>query len=319
MGPNPEGVPLQLAEIGEEAGAIRDAILDALQNESATSWVNTTLWGKLIGDWAAMYEFAVVPRVEDALIVPFTGGLREHWATIGLDDYRPANFNGQSNRVLRALGVVHPVGWQTGAPPGSGNGDASMSGLAGLFVASDITDGVVLIKDAPAWLSAALPGANGTPSTGSDGETVSTANDGRDAGVANAAVQLPNIMNAARPLLDKYAQQYYAMEALKGRIGELSGKLRFDIAPGSNVAIHTASAKNIRPGADRLARVLYATVVGVTYHVSADPPAAGTAFTLAHIRTTKENKLDATSVKGPPLYQKAWLGASLLANLTPEK
>jgi hypothetical protein len=104
---------------------------------------------------------------------------------------------------------------------------------------------------------------------------------------------------------------------LKGRIGEVSGKLRFDIAPGSSVRVETGRAKNIPAADDQLAQNMYATVMQVSYLVNAEAGQAGTAFTLAHVRTESENKADATSVEKPPMYKRAWRGAPMIKGLKP--
>ena len=103
------------------------------------------------------------------------------------------------------------------------------------------------------------------------------------------------------------------MESLKGRVGELSGKLRFDISPGSNVLVHAAGARNI-DNADQIQEDIYATVTQVSYVINAESQKAGTAFSLAHIRSASENTSPATSVRHPPLYANAWPGARLVNN-----
>jgi hypothetical protein len=85
----------------------------------------------------------------------------------------------------------------------------------------------------------------------------------------------------------------------------MSGKLRFDIAPGSVVAIETAPT-------DREAQdILFATVTQVAFAIDAERAAAGTSFTLAHIRTSAENEDPTLTSVRSPLYKAIWKGAPL--------
>jgi hypothetical protein len=111
----------------------------------------------------------------------------------------------------------------------------------------------------------------------------------------------------------KYATHWYMSEILQQRYGELSGPLRFDIAPGSIVKIET-------PIRDREHETnnenLYASVMSVTFAINADKATAGTSFSIAHTRTQEELDSD-YSTDTAPLYGKTkWLGGPLAKPIT---
>lgn len=314
MKTNADGQPLELDLHGGDAPTFSVSISNALMDETGNSWINTTMWGKIIGEWAPAYLFSVVPRVDDALVVPFTGGLQgEPWAVIGDEDYNFADINAQLLQVLRSVGIVYPIATSTGYDMNLNTPQVTRSGLMGVFAPDDLESGMILYKDAPKWLSfPKLPHTMSASAEGIFDTAIGTAMDEVDAaggsapgsGIDNSIASLSDISSA-------YAHQLYILESLKGRTGEVAGKLRFDIAPGSNVKVIAGGSKNV-PGAKELVEDIYATVVQVSYVINAENQRAGTGFSLAHIRNETENKSKATSVAKPPLYQKAWRGAKLV-------
>ncbi len=312
--PNPDGKPLNLDLRGASGAVFADSIRTALINEIGGNWINTTLWGKLVGEWAPAYWFSVVPRVDDALIVPFTGGLQgEPWAVLGDEDYGFANLNAQLHRTLRAVGIVYPIGTATSFDLGIGLPKTARGGLLGLYRPEGLERGMVLLKDAPKWLSNPtlvhmlslyVEGINGAP--------IATAVDQAGIGGAQQPVRdFDGDISDLRGVASAYAHQWYVLEALKGRTGEVAGKLRFDIAPGSNVLVVAGGAKNV-PLAQEVTENIYATVVQVSYAINAETQKSGTVFSLAHIRSEQENTSPGTSIDKPPLYQDAWVGAKLV-------
>lgn len=321
-----EGGKLNLRPLTDGAVPLANANVDAEQiahgirmymlRQSGDVFLNTTLWGKLVGEWSPMFWYAVCPRITDALVVPFTGGLRgQPWQFIHRSDYNQIRMDTQLQQVLRAVGILHSTMNLAGAD-GSAYGVASdQSGLCGWFQPENADQGLVLLKMAPAWLADAVPIGQFSPfavgSTNAKGTTADGAA-GPPAKVAVGPAPDPKaIQQLRKTTMNRFAHQWYMAEALKGRAGELSGKLRFDIAPGSTVMIQGAGGKNI--DYDQLAVDMFATVTRVTVMISSEPPQAGTAFSLAHLRTESENERDATSTTGSPLYSDRWSGATLIS------
>ena len=323
IGPNDDdGAPLELDLRGATGTILADSMRAALINETGGNWINTTLWGKLIGDWAPAYWFSVVPRVEDTLIVPFTGGLQgEPWAVIGDEDYGFADLNSQLHQLLRAVGIAFPIQTATSFDMNVGLPQAVRGGLLGIYRPDTVERGMVLLKDAPKWLcdpmavymlSLYAEGIDGTP--------IGTAVDQAGVGGPAKPDRKPDDgIEDLKGVASAYAEQWYVLEALKGRSGEIAGKLRFDIAPGSNVLVVAGGSRNV-PRAQEVSENIYATVMQVSYVINAEAQKAGTAFSLAHIRSEKENTTPGTSIDKPPLYKKPWRGAKLVpAAPGPEK
>ena len=321
MGTNADGTPLAVDLNGASAAVFADSLRLALVNEIGGNWINTTLWGKIIGEWAPAYWFSVVPRVEDALIVPFTGGLQgSPWAVIGDEDYDSADMNAQLLQVLRGVSIVHPITTSTSFDLNLGIPQASRSGALDIYQPDDIKTGMILFKDAPKWLcNTNVAHLMSADAEGVMDATVTTALDEINSAAAAQRKDDANDLGLLRNVASAYAHQWYVLESLKGRTGEVAGKLRFDIAPGSNVLVVAGGAKNV-PDSKNVTQNIFATVVQVSYVINAETRQAGTAFSLAHIRTEAENELESTSVAKPPLYQKAWSGAKLVvAAPGPEK
>ena len=112
------------------------------------------------------------------------------------------------------------------------------------------------------------------------------------------------------PVINGFAQQWFVIEMLKARQGELTGKLRFDIAPLSTVKIESAR-ENFVPG-DALGAPLYGTVLRVTIAIDAERRTAGSGYTIAHIRSEAENSDGRTSVDKPPMYKEPFVGCALI-------
>jgi hypothetical protein len=93
-------------------------------------------------------------------------------------------------------------------------------------------------------------------------------------------------------IYDRFACHWYKSAILGQRYGELSGKLRFDIAPGSIV--------KVKPPINEIGKSntpMYGAVVQVSFVINAEQHTAGTSFALSHVRTEKENDIKNTTSK----------------------
>lgn len=116
----------------------------------------------------------------------------------------------------------------------------------------------------------------------------------------------------ASSFLDRLAHDYYVQETLRGRTGALTGRLRFDIAPGSTVKIESAPLSHIKD--DQLTTYWFGEVIRVTITISCERRLAETTLQLANLRTQEENESDAFSASRHPLYSEVWSGAPLIDN-----
>lgn len=296
---------------GADGNAIANGVRNYLTRETFSSWVHTTFWGKLVGEWGPQFMFSIVPRIEDAFPVPFTGPLRTPFKTILPSEYDFADVGSAMPQVLQAVGIFHPVQMYTGGDGGAAGFPKSYAQLCGWYSPEDEPEGLLLMKDPPGWITEIIPEIEQSrDSSGAEGDAIGTAAEpdvGKDIKGDDPAKAVGGV--AQTTFMNRFAQQWYALESTKGRQGEMSGKLRFDLAPGSNVKIIPAKEKFI--GDDDLSLPRFATITRVTCMINAESKVAGTGFGLAHVRTAAENTTDKTSVERPPLYKEGWPGCSL--------
>jgi hypothetical protein len=303
-----------MTDLDGDSEAIGNAVVWSLNKAMGRADYNNTLWGKLVGEWSPQYWFTVVPRVEDAYIVPFTGALRgDPWKEIFAGDYVHCELHTGMSQILRAVGIAYPVEFCAGGNTNPGEHAALRRGLAGLHKATT-EKGLVLVKDPPLWLAeAAQHYKYCKTSCGILPERIPirSAYTMEDVGPEQDPPNSPeDNQEEWKGILDKYAHQWFMLEMLKGRQGELSGRLRFDIAPGSQVKIESGRDPFII--GDDLGEPFFASVTRVTCLINSERQRAGTSFSLAHIRNEKENEDDGTSVAEPPLYKKGWRGKELV-------
>lgn len=310
-------VPLALEDEGVDGPTLAAGLRMALLHETFDSFASTTLWGKLIGEWVPEFFLGLVPRVENALVVPFTPGLRTPFtAKFQAKDYDFANLVSSMPRIPRAVGIFHSHRMLAGSN-GADSQTKDSKSLAGFFQPGGLGDGVespdglVLLKGAPRFISDdMLAFRYSRGSSGAEQNNAIATSRSPDIGDGEVGGSVATSHNAFAPLLNAYAQQWYVIEMLKARHGEISGKLRFDVGPFSTVKIEAARDQFI-PG-DDLGESMYASVLRVSQQIDAQQQKAGTAFSLAHIRTEAENNDDKTSIAKPPLYKQAFTGCSMV-------
>lgn len=300
--------------------SVAEAIARSIGRHTIDTFVNQTLWGKLVGELAPMFAFSLVPQVERALVVPFQPGLRQTYCQrIYANDYDffvPAL---SLTRPLRALAIVNGYKMETDASRGQA---PTYVGLGGCFAPADATlaDGLVAVLRSPPWLDGVLSTAyspsksGGTrpstpPSSATTPVEVSEERQGNKDGLSRTDVLLQT-----KALYDAYARSRYVAEVLRGRTGQLGGKLRFDIAPGATVLIEGTSERFLG-ATDRLGQSVVASVLRVSTGINAETSKAGTGFLLGHIRTETENASDKTSIERHPLYNTTFTGAPLIPAL----
>jgi hypothetical protein len=257
-----------------------------------------------------MFFFAISPGVDFAQVIPFFAGNSEPHVVIEADEYGQAVFSGHMAQIIEGVDIFWPA-------------SAQLSGLysteikyipdfcdpLGSFPPRDGRDyrGTVLVKEPPGWIQNYVNlEANSPETTG-----ITRAN-----GTVKTAAELREELKGKDfTVCDLFAEQWYKTEVLSARYGELSGKLRFDIAPGSTVQIK-APRKNM-PGLGEIMFDMFATVSRVSFVINAERAQAGTAFALTNMRSEDENKsaIFAGSVRKPgtPLYAKAWKGGPLVS------
>lgn len=307
-----DGVPLNLDVADTTANQTAEQIASVIAHETFFTMANHTMWDKIVGEFASQFMFSISPLVEKALVVPFIPGLQAFYTTVLAREYNFIELNAEMPRIVRGVAVVMGMSMSAGGDmPNNPNGDAGPTSIAyntvgGLYMPR--TTGQLLLRHAPPWLAAVAKPYLDSGTTVPKDKPVSNAIT-PDAG-AQTGRNLNQLYLNAKTLWDKYAQALYMMEILRGRSGTLSGKLRFDIAPGSTIRIEGSEEPFI--DGDKLGQTLYGSVLRVSISINAESQKAGTAFHIGHIRSEAENSSTDTSVAQHPLWKTTWAGAPLV-------
>lgn len=278
----------------------------------ADSTAQNSFWSKIITLLGAEFMFAISPAVDWALPIPFCAGVRwvEGCPVIEASDYSYANFTTNMAQMIEAVHVVYPVGSYTNVP---GEIDTKTRpedrsyfypyaswpppSPAGAKPSLREKRGLKLFKTPPGWLNnadaASLAGLSSILGAGT------TTGGGGRGELPDGVRTTTEAYNQADVVTTDFARHWYLTEVLQQRVGELSGPVRFDIAPGSIVKI-------ITPQRDQIIEEendhVIASVISVSYVINSERATAGTSFTVAHTKTPTEAILDDFSTGRPPLY-----------------
>jgi hypothetical protein len=301
------GKPLKF-DFADLEPTIKTAIATALNDELVKSYAETSFWTKLVTQFCPLFGMAVVPMIDTAIVIADTPLFKPANSTdikvIYAEDYESEVTCGAMDRPLAAVVVVaSAVAGATGSTTGQ-NKD-----IVGCYV-NDIADpdGVVLYTGTPPWLN-----------------VISTEN------ISNTSRSNTNSNVALREIFNKWAKEVYIKNVLRGRSQTVSGRLRFDIAPGTLVRVSSAAESIVLPeeaytNEDNLGNDIYGEVVRVSVFINADAPAAGTSFLITNVRTIHEylgtNPKNVYNVDSPGIYTKESIhgngkhGAPLNSNFT---
>ena len=306
-------VPLALDMHGADSDSVADSVWNDIQAQTFESFASTTLWGKLVAEWASSYMFAVVPRVEDAVVIPFAPGLRTQWQyELDSKDYIAISSTAELMRVLRGVGVFAGLKWRAGADLREPDEGGARLGIGGWYQAPGVTNGMIMFKQGPRWLTNMIATDRYSEFSCGAGINVIGTSFHPGAGGDNATVTTPaEIKKQSKQLIDAYAHSLYVYEQLRLRQIELSGKLRFDIAPGATVLIGAEDELFIE--GDALGQDLVGDVMRITYLIDSENGRVSTGFNLSHVRTVTENKQDTFGLDRHPLWRNPWPGCGLLA------
>lgn len=315
--PIPGVLPLNLGEIINEILATVSAH-DGLTRLITEGMGYNTFWGKLVGEIGPSFLFAVSPGVEFANVVPFFPGLQTPYATIHGEEYNYANFNSNVAHLLESVNIFY-------APPSSSG--VYVGGVTPPVVnycdpwgqyppkGSQNIRGNILVREPPVWLANSAYASMWVKSTTSNPAAGSTAapqqgDPDNPEGPLRAKDTEQNIKDSN--LLNLFAEHWYKSAILGQRYGELSGKFRLDIAPGSVVKIVPPDS-----AIEQEKTAMFASVTQVSYVINSEQHMAGTSFTLANIRNQSENNNTSQfTAPQPPLYSTAWAGGPLVVGQT---
>ena len=289
---------------------VADSCGKAISESLCQSFAASTFWDQLVGVYCPMFCMTVIPMVDRALVVADTPAYNVPWQkTIKAGDYDNIDLSGMISRPLQGVGVVSNYATLagTGRTDNSDSSDNTELNVGGTYAESSVHkgDGTWMVIPAPAWLEgAAQVGVYSGVSCGIDKKVASNSSTtATDTGKADDPTPVDIISgDSLSKLFSAYAHAVYVTNMLRGRSASISGKLRFDIAPGSIVQIET-KAENFADGSDALATPMIAYVERVSVNINAEARAANTTFQFSHVRTSRENTLPRTMVTEHPLYK----------------
>lgn len=313
VAPIPGVLPLQLGNLNE--------ILATLSAESGLTRLITegmgynTFWGKLIGEIGPSFLFAVSPGVEFANVIPFFPGLQTPYTTIYGEEYNYANFNSNVAHLLESVNIFYAPPSSSGVyAGGSTPPSVTYNDPWGQYPPKDKVKNIrgnILVREPPVWLANSayasmwVKGTALNPPAGSTAAPQQGADKSAE-GPMRAKDTEQNVKDSN--VLNLFAEHWYKSAILGQRYGELSGKFRLDIAPGSVIKIAPPDS-----AIDQERTAMYASVTQVSYIINSEQHMAGTSFTLANIRNQTENSnTDEFTAAKPPLYTAEWAGGPLV-------
>ncbi len=305
-------VPLQLDFSGADADSIADAIWADVQAETFESFATHTLWSKLVADFASRYLFAVVPRVEDALVIPFAPGLRTPWKyELKASDYDSVGMSRELSRLLRGIGVFSGLKSRTNADLVELGGDQGQLGIGGWYSPPGISRGMVQLRQGPRWLTNMIATDRYSDfASGGGGARIIGTSLHPGVGAASVVPEPDVLKKSTKRLFDRFAESLYVYEQLRNQQLELGGKVRFDIAPGSTVRVQIIEEPFIQN--DQLAGTLIGDVIRVTYNIDSENARIGTNFNVSHVRPESVAAQAGFGLDKHPFWLQPWPGAGLL-------
>lgn len=313
--PRASKLPLNMPE----DGLIGLAAVQAINGIIKTGLAYSSFWSKLVGEFGAEFLFGISPGATFANVIPYFGAINREWVTITGKDYAHASFHNSLVSLINSVEIRFAQN-PTSAIWGIGGQAPSISYYRPLakFPDSPPGRGQVIIKDPPAWIANTVPAAVYGPLA--TGVQKKPSDHGQGEGNPPAGARRPAEEEKklqASAIVQAYAEHLYKTEVLAQRRGELSGKLRFDIAPGSIVKIE-APDSDIQPNFVALPLDFYAMVTQVSFAINAEMHTAGTSFAFTNLRTSGENSdSNLTSTTSPTYANERWNGGPLVKEAMP--
>jgi hypothetical protein len=302
-----DGVPLGLkASLG--SSNIAAQISTALSMQFPDSLANSTLWDKLVGEFGSELLFAVVPQVEKALVVPFNPGLRTYWTTVYANEFTSFRHQQHIPRPLRGVGLFIGKEFASGGSMSLERAPV-YNNIGAYYENPSRRNGMVVFKRAPRWLSTVLlPYRNQTAGKVLLGSAYFSSS--ADPKLKEKAPAKK--FEEASTIWCQYARALYIQEVLRGRIAELSGRLRFDIAPGSMIRLEVPEDQFVLQRMGKNPSFGIAQVIRVSITINSEARQCGTAFQLSFYRDESENRDNSYSIDTHPIWKNNWVGAPLV-------
>lgn len=294
------------------------------------SLAGTTIWSMLIGSLLPQFGMGIVPLSDRAYLVPITPSLTSDLTkckVIYPKEYVDFSMTTMSTRPLYGVGIIaNYTGATLDAASESGKQCVGASYRVEPPAGDPAAYGQWLFQNAPKWCDDWVSTDPAEGSAEGQGRSIENMlnNKSHDATGAAANVQprdTSNEVDGWNDALERFAKQLYIANAIRDRSGTITGKLRFDICPGSTIIIGAedlGSSSGIT-GVDSLPTNLVGLVSRVTSTINAENAAASTTFEVTNLRTNVED-LESTrfSLDSPPFFEEGFYGAPLVSTLDVE-
>jgi len=253
----------------------------------------------MIGSILPDFGMAFVPTAQTAYMAPVLSVARDAAVTISPNEYVDFNLKAMSQRPLYGVAVMGSFTTATVTKaPGEGKMCVGANFIAKADNGDPLTDRMWLFVKAPMWMD---DWVNWDPSALEGDSSVSKmiSKPSHALSVDTAAVDRDpdSETDDWNNVMEKYAQMIYATNTLRGRDGVITGKLRFDICPGTTIRVQSKSEIH-SDGVDQLATDLIGFVARVTVAINAEISSAVTTLELTNIRTDAENNQSGKDDKG---------------------
>lgn len=287
-----------------------------ISSQISNSLAATHMFGMLTNSVLPSFSFGIVPMARGAIMAPCLTMAKNHQITIPTSDYVDFNFSTQGQRALAGVGVLgnYALGTLTPGQP------KYCIGASYASTVETAKRGMWMFVNAPEWLED-MTNSDPKGVTGDAGINKVLAKPGHDAvGIDEIAVkrdELKQEIEDTNDTMEKFAKMMYINQALTGRGGTLTGKLRFDIAPATTIKISAGPEDALFS----LTTDIYAFVSRVHIVINAEQASAATTFDLTNLRTANENA-NGLSFDEHPLFGKSYFKYAPIVpelSLDPEK
>lgn len=297
--------PYQSMRLSGTSGTVSNRISEMIMAKVMSTYVGNSLWDNLIVFSSALL-FNVVPLIEKAVVGQKNPNLRGVSNTVYAGEV--FSFDLSTNMPKFISGVVlknHQSAGNTfftaqSAQPGFDKRNLTV----GSYFIED-QEGTVVFQMSPEWLIDPA-----TPETSPPLPQPMAAQQPGGVNQANAG----QVAQTMREFGNKFAQAMYGNEVLKYRNGQMAGRLRLDICPGSIIKVEASTNNAI--ASDQLNNTIVAHVDSVAIYLDAAAGQASTSFGLSSIRYDHENNSGNLTIDSNPMYAGSFNGGPLhLGNL----
>jgi hypothetical protein len=289
------------------------------------SLAGTNMWSMLIGSILPDFGMGIVPLSDRAYLVPVLPTLRSDGNTKKIEASELVDFSmtTASQRPLYAVGIIGTFS----------NGtlyDSPKKSCVGGFFAVDApagdpaANGMWMFRPAPRWMDdwvSTEPDAAGSGGSAVERLLSEESHDavGGEPAAGGVKREPADEVQSWNDSMKNYAKMLYSANALRDRTGTITGKLRFDISPGSTIIVGSDGIGDVTAGVDSLPTDVVGFVARVTVTINSQNTSAATTYELTHIRTYEEDRFTVQdgriSMQQHPFFNETFKRAPLVSTL----